>query len=568
MIRFKRIRWKNFLSTGNLFTEIQLDKSNTTLVIGENGAGKSTLLDALTFVLFNKPYRSVTLPQLVCSVNERDCVVEIEFEQGGGEYRVVRGQAPKTFEIWKDGILVDQDAKSRDYQKFLEESVLRMNYKSFCQVVILGSANYVPFMRLAAADRRAVVESILDIGVFSSMNSVLKERISATKEELQHASAALAVAKERTSLLKGMAEEERKRRKRDREWEARQVEDARREEAAARAEAETASKAISLLMESVSDEDEVMRRRESCMDVRRKLMARQETVEEEIEFYERNEVCPSCSRAIDSEFRANALAKGRDKASRIAEGLSEIVRRISVEEERIAEMERTMAEVRRLNAIVIRKGDEADSCARRAEEASRRPSEQTTVWKDLSDAVSAEEEAAETRAELVEEQHYLSLAATILKDAGIKAKIVRNYVPVINENINRYLKAMNLYVNFTLDEEFNETIRSRHRDEFTYSSFSEGEKRKIDLALLFAWRKIATMRNSVRTNLLILDEILDGSLDDGSTEAFLDVVGKQLDEGTNVFVISHKSKEVLQDRFSRTLQFTKRGNFSRMGVIR
>lgn len=563
MIKFKKIRWKNFLSTGNIYSEMQLDKTETTLVLGENGAGKSTMLDALCFVLFNKPYRSVNLPQLVSSVNEKDCIVEIHFTDGSTEYKVVRGQSPKVFEIWSNGKLIDQDSKARDYQRMLEDTILGMNYKSFCQVVILGSANYIPFMRLPAAERRSVVESILDIGVFSTMNAQLKERVSTNKEELQHAEAAVSVARERVSLLRRMVEEDRKRQEHDDAWEAEETAKAKEEIRILREKSAEYSKEMSDLMDSVADEETVRNTKVKFKDIQAQMTKRVFALAKEVSFYESNDTCPTCTQRIDQGFRDSAVSKARSRTDEINKALGEVEGHIAFTESRLTEIAKVMSRVRELNTAIMRKANEVDAAERRISGIGRKPTVESTAERDLADAVTAEEEALDTKRELVEEQHYLSLAATLLKDSGIKSRIIKNYIPVINDTINKYLTKMNFFVAFQLDEEFNETIRSRHRDEFTYASFSEGEKRKIDLALLFAWRKIASMKNSITTNILILDEILDGSLDDQGTDAFLDIVGG-LDKDTNTFVISHKPKEILQDKFDRTVQFVKRGNFSRM----
>lgn len=564
MIRFKRIRWKNFLSTGNIFTDIQLDKSDTALVIGENGAGKSTLLDALTFVLFNKPYRSINLPQLVSSVNERDCVVEIEFSDGKCAYKVVRGQSPKVFEIWCDGKMVDQDAKSRDYQKTLEESILGMNYRSFCQVVILGSANYVPFMRLPPADRRGVVESILDIGIFSTMNATLKERVSTNKEEVRHAESAVAVARERVTLLRRMVEDEKKRRANDEAWGAEQVAAAQKAISDAKVAVSEATSEISSLMDSVSDQDAVRKSSDQYGNIKGQMQRRIATLRKQVAFYEGNDTCPTCTQRIDDAFKAGMVDKGNGRIGEMEKAVDEIEGQIALADERMTEIASVLARVRTLNALIVSKGNEvaaAEDKIRLISDRGNAVVEDKTA--ELDAAVRSEEEALDSKRELVEEAHYLSLAATLLKDSGIKSRIIRNYIPVINDTINGYLAKMNFFVDFRLNEEFSETIRSRHRDDFTYASFSEGEKRKIDLALLFAWRRIASLKNSVTTNLLILDEILDGSLDDQATESFLDIVNS-LGSGTNTFVISHKPREMLQDKFGRTIEFVKRGNFSRV----
>lgn len=563
MIQFKRIRWKNFLSTGNTFTEIQLDKTETTLILGENGAGKSTLLDALTFVLFNKPYRNINLPQLVNSVNEKDCVVEVEFHNSKDEYKVIRGQSPKVFEVWKAGKLIDQDAKSKDYQKILEETILGMNYKSFCQVVILGSANYVPFMRLPAAERRAVVESILDIGVFSLMNAHLKERISGNKEELTHAETAIGIARERVAVLRRMVDEERRRAAHDEAWQSEQVTKAQAAIEAARAEVEASLKAVNELMDAVADRDKVNETFSQYSNLKTQISKKMQTLRKEIAFYENNNTCPTCTQAIASDFKEATVTKGKDKAKKMEEAVADIEREMAMAQGRLDEIHSTMRRIQDLNTLIMKRNNEIESTQRHMGSILEKVKvAESNATADLEKAVLDEDDAVEGKRELVEEQHYLSIASTLLKDSGIKSRIIKNYIPIINTTINRYLTNMNFFVNFHLDEEFTETIKSRHRDVFTYASFSEGEKKKIDLALLFAWRAIASMKNSITTNLLILDEILDGSLDDQATDSFLDIMATAK-SGTNTFVISHKPKEILQDKFDRCIQFVKRGNFSR-----
>jgi DNA repair exonuclease SbcCD ATPase subunit len=564
MIKFKNIRWKNFLSTGNTFTEMQFDKTETTLVLGENGAGKSTLLDALTFVLFNKPYRNINLPQLVSSVNEKDCRVEVDFSDGKAEYKIIRGLAPKVFEIHKDGKLLDQDSKSRDGQKMLEELVLGMNYKSFCQVVILGSANYIPFMRLTAAERRSVVESILDIGVFSSMNTHLKERISNNKEELQHSETALAIKKERVNVLVRMSEEEKRRNEVDSEWEAEQVAAANKTILDAKTDIKNSLAAVQSHMDTVTDSNSIKENFEKYTNIKSQIQKKMTTLRKEIGFYETNDHCPTCTQKIDEQFKTSAIARGNAKSTDMEKAIEDIANEILTSQERIEEIGKVMVLVQQHNTNIVKKTNEIESTEKHIKTLTTKKTVKTVdVEKELSDAMSLQEEAAEEKRDLIEEQHYLSLAGTLLKDSGIKSRIIKNYIPIINDTINKYLTQMNFFVNFNLDEEFNETIKSRHRDIFTYASFSEGEKKKIDLALLFAWRAIASTKNSITTNLLILDEILDGSLDDQATDAFLDIMASTK-TGTNTFVISHKPKEVLQDKFDRCIQFVKRGNFSRI----
>jgi DNA repair exonuclease SbcCD ATPase subunit len=567
MITFKTIRWRNFLSTGNTFTEMSFQDTSTTLISGENGTGKSTLLDALTFALFNKPYRNINLPQLTNSVNEKDCVVELEFNDGKSEYKVIRGQSPKIFEIWKDGKLLDQEAKARDGQKILEEQILRMNYKSFCQVVILGSANYVPFMRLPAAERRSVVESILDIGVFSVMNTLLKERVSQNKEESAQVETQLALAKERVKNQRKIIDDERKRCQSDKEWETDEITKTNEAISKTQKEMEGLLVRIDEMLQSVEDKATVSKQREKYITLKTQIEKKISNIRKEIQFYETNDKCPTCSQSINEEFKKKVVETKGQKTGELDVGLQELLVKLKEADDRLNAITDVLLEVASLQSLVSKKTSDIESLNSYITKIRGRGGDTTKLIQEetaLQSLVTAEDEASETKKELVEDNHYLGLAAVLLKDGGIKKKIIKHYIPVINRTINKYLSMMNFFVNFNLDDEFNETIKSRHRDIFTYASFSEGEKRKIDLALLFAWRAMAEIKNSLSTNLLILDEVLDGSLDDTSTEAFLEIVNGMRGQGVNVFVISHKSKEVLQDKFERHVQMTKKGNFSKM----
>jgi len=567
MITFKTIRWRNFLSTGNTFTEMSFQDTSTTLISGENGTGKSTLLDALTFALFNKPYRNINLPQLTNSVNEKDCVVELEFNDGKSEYKVIRGQSPKIFEIWKDGKLLDQEAKARDGQKILEEQILRMNYKSFCQVVILGSANYVPFMRLPAAERRSVVESILDIGVFSVMNTLLKERVSQNKEESAQVETQLALAKERVKNQRKIIDDERKRCQSDKEWETSEITKTNEAISKTQKEMEGLLVRIDEMLQSVEDKSTVSKQREKYITLKTQIEKKISNIRKEIQFYETNDKCPTCSQSINEEFKKKVVETKGQKTEELDVGLQELLVKLKEADDRLNAITDVLLEVASLQSLVSKKTSDIESLNSYITKIRGRGGDTTKLIQEetaLQSLVTAEDEASETKKELVEDNHYLGLAAVLLKDGGIKKKIIKHYIPVINRTINKYLSMMNFFVNFNLDDEFNETIKSRHRDIFTYASFSEGEKRKIDLALLFAWRAMAEIKNSLSTNLLILDEVLDGSLDDTSTEAFLEIVNGMRGQGVNVFVISHKSKEVLQDKFERHVQMTKKGNFSKM----
>ena len=567
MITFNKIRWKNFLSSGNTLIEVSFRDTYTTLISGENGAGKSTILDALTFVLFNKPYRAINLPQLVNSVNEKDCLVEIEFSDGKHDYRVVRGQAPKVFEIWKDGKALDQEAKAKDGQKFLEEQILRMNFRAFCQVVILGSANYVPFMRLPAAERRTIVESVLDIGVFSIMNTLLKERVSQTKEEMTQVDVQLAVVKERVKNQRKVIEDERKRSEKDREWEDSEIRKTQDAISKVQGEMSELVARIDTMIDSVSDKKTVQKQKDKCFDLKGQIEKKISAIRKEIEFYNKHEQCPTCGQGIEETFKKGIVDNRTTKKTEMEKALEELTQKLKEATERHDAITDILHEIADLQALVANKTNDIENLNEYIEKVRGRnvDTEKLKVEeKALETMLSDESEVVDTKSELVQEQHYMNLASILLRDGGIKKKIIKQYIPVINRIINKYLSYMNFFVNFHLDDEFNETIKSRHRDIFTYASFSEGEKRKIDLALLFAWRAMAEVKNSLSTNLLILDEVLDGSLDDTSTEAFLEILNSMKGGGVNIFVISHKSKEILQDKFQRHIQVVKSGNFSKL----
>jgi len=568
MIRFKKLRWRNLLSTGQYFTEIDLAVTDTTLICGENGAGKSTMLDALCFVLFGKPYRNINLPQLVNSINQKDSLVEIEFSIGKDEYKVIRGQAPKVFEVYKNGKLIDQDAKSKDYQRMFEEQILRMTYKSFCQVIILGSANYVPFMRLPAAERRAIVETILDINIFSTMNTLLKGKVSQSRDELTEIESKLTVIKERISLHKKYMEE----RTKDENDLAQKYEDEIKEaeEKAAVLEEEISvlREKIELHLGEIDDNESVNKTKNNLESVQRQLNSKIKNLNNSVDFYEKNDTCPTCTQHIEPDFRDSMVASLNTKKQEIDKAISDIGATLSDTNKRIDQIASVIRVLKVTEGAIQERKSELSGHRKFVEKTKQKLSESKTSKKDdtkeqeaLAALAKEEEENVGSRKEIVDTQHYYGIASTLLKDSGIKSRIIKHYIPIINKVINQYLTQMGLFVNFNLDEEFNETILSRHRDTFTYASFSEGEKKKIDLALLFAWRTIAQMKNSVSTNLLILDEVLDGSLDDAACESFLDIL-KGMDENTNVFVISHKPKELLETKFSRILTFVKKNNFS------
>ena len=569
MITFKKMRWKNFLSTGNNFTEIDLDKNRTTLISGENGAGKTTLLDAITFVLFGKPYRNINIPQLPNSINEKDCIVEIEFLSGGVEYKIRRGIAPKLFEVYKSGKMMDQDAKSKDYQKMLEETILKMNYKSFCQVVILGSTNYVPFMRLPAADRRSIVEDLLDINVFSIMNTLLKSRMAQMKIDIVELEHKIELQKEKTIAQKRHIEILANKNKETIDRHEKEIQESNKQIEEHQKEIDEKRKKIEEMIQ-MSSQINVDTEIQKLSDLGKTIHMEMKKLDKDISFYSSNDHCPSCSQKIDCEHKEKVLTEKNTKKSELEKGmqlqekqmtkLSEklvekntINNKILLEQRMIHEIDNQVSATNKYVKKLRTDIDSIQSDTKNIDEEQAKLKEMGQVGKEL----------VENKLKLNDDMQYYSLASFLMKDTGIKSKIIKYYLPIMNKIINKYLAQMDFFVQFELNDSFEETIKSRHRDIFTYDSFSEGEKRKIDLSLLFAWRAVAQLKNSLNCNLLIFDEVLDGSLDDVATESFLSIL-KGLDKGTNIFVISHKSKELLQDKFQDHITFIKRNNFSKI----
>ena len=563
------MRWKNFLSTGNNFTEINLDKNRTTLISGENGAGKTTLLDAITFVLFGKPYRNINIPQLPNSINEKDCIVEIEFLSGGVEYKIRRGIAPKLFEVYKSGKMMDQDAKSKDYQKMLEETILKMNYKSFCQVVILGSTNYVPFMRLPAADRRSIVEDLLDINVFSIMNTLLKSRMAQMKIDIAELEHKIELQKEKTIAQKRHIEILANKNKETIDRHEKEIQESNEQIEEHQKEIDEKRKKIEEMIQ-MSSQINVDTEIQKLSDLGKTIHMEMKKLDKDISFYSSNDHCPSCSQKIDCEHKEKVLTEKNTKKSELEKGmqlqekqmtkLSEklvekntINNKILLEQRMIHEIDNQVSATNKYVKKLRTDIDSIQSDTKNIDEEQAKLKEMGQVGKEL----------VENKLKLNDDMQYYSLASFLMKDTGIKSKIIKYYLPIMNKIINKYLAQMDFFVQFELNDSFEETIKSRHRDIFTYDSFSEGEKRKIDLSLLFAWRAVAQLKNSLNCNLLIFDEVLDGSLDDVATESFLSIL-KGLDKGTNIFVISHKSKELLQDKFQDHITFIKRNNFSKI----
>jgi DNA repair exonuclease SbcCD ATPase subunit len=569
MITFRTIRWKNLLSTGNVFTEIRLDKASTTLICGENGAGKTTLLDALTFVLYGKPYRNINLPQLVNTINGKDCLVEIEFGVNGSDYKVVRGQSPKIFVMFKDGKEIEQTANAKDYQQILESQILKMNYKTFCQVVILGSTNYIPFMRLPAADRRNIVENLLDIDVFSKMNEMLKGRLTGAKDSLRTVESDIATLKLRMDAKREFIQK------------TEEKSDSQLESYAASEREENANLQV-LVEKKAQIQEEIASLLESVVDVEKRrdslsqmnALKKQMTVgvrkaQDEKTFYEENADCPVCKSSLSEKFRQDMIGKKASRESELQEALDRMTRMIEESRKELDEKNEILSaidgkkqESHRTDSAITG----AKKYIRQLQELAdktRRDRESLQSERDALSAVQREGDAAEDRRkELVGDMHTMEIAAVLLKDSGIKRKIIRKYIPALNKIINKYLISMDFFAQFTLNEEFTEIIKSRHRDEFSYENFSEGEKLRIDLSLLLAWRDIARMKNCANTNLLILDEVFDSSLDAVGTEEVMKIL-QSMGSTNNVFVISHKADQLL-DKFQNILTFRKSNNFSRI----
>ena len=569
MITFETIRWKNFLSTGDQWTEIDFCESPSTLIVGSNGAGKSTMLDALCFALFNKPFRKINRGQLVNSINEKGLKVEVCFSIGKDEYRVFRGAKPNLFEVYKNNKMVDQDAAAKDTQKYLEQSVLKLNYKSFTQVVILGSSTFVPFMQLGASVRREVIEDLLDIQIFSNMNSLLKDRVRSAQSQSNDCGHVLRLTKEKVEsqqkLLDSLKEVNHNR----------QEEKRKRYNKNSKSIEEVKSNHIKL-------QDEILVLQEEVGDVElqrkfvRKLRQGQADKKSELKliannlkFFKSHDQCPTCTQSISTTFKNNQVdtltGSGTTLATEIEAFTQDITEAVSV----ITKIEETSAKLYEVRSDATAQEREVVRLEKENLEISKQilelqqstpniDQEKETLQGYLAEYKTTEKDCAEVSQKLDEFQ----VVSSLLKDSGIKSQIIKKYVPIFNQLINKYLSSMEFFVNFTLDEEFNEVIKSRFRDEFSYASFSEGEKQKIDLALLFTWREVARMKNSVATNLLILDEVFDSSLDSSGTGELLQIL-KSLGDGTNVFVISHKG-DILVDKFLRTLKFEKVNDFSKM----
>ena len=570
MIIFKSVRWKNFLSTGNTFTEINLIKHKSTLIVGQNGTGKSTMLDAISFALFGKPHRNINKPQLLNSINNKACVVEVEFSIGKIEYKIVRGLKPNLFEIWKNDTMINQSSHAKEYQKILEQNILKLNHKSFHQVVVLGSSSFIPFMQLAAGHRRDVIEDLLDINVFSKMNIILRDKQSAIKDQLKDIGYNIDIVKNKIDTqqkyiqdIKTLTDDNRK------EYESRIYESQNSID-----ELQGKNSKLSLgLDESIREAEE---RLATLHDKRQALMLggqdRQTNltnVRQRIKFFEENETCSVCDQAISDSHKHDILKSAKEEADQIQSECRKIGSNGTAVEKEISETGGVLRTLRLKVSELSENNVQITSLQKQIKEYQLYLNKGVSADLNLAEAdlkqLNDERNGLlESKFEVSELYSYNSVMSEMLKDTGIKTKIIKQYLPVINQLVNQYLQILDFFVHFNLDESFSETIRSRHRDEFTYASFSEGEKQRIDLSLLFTWRQIAKMKNSVATNLLILDETFDSSLDHEGVDNLLKIL-TTLGDDTNIFVISHKG-EVLDGKFNSKIEFKKEKNFSKIAA--
>jgi DNA repair exonuclease SbcCD ATPase subunit len=568
MILFEKIRWKNFLSTGNQFTEVELNKNSTTLIVGNNGAGKSTILDALCFVLFGKAFRKINKPQLINSTNEKDCLVEIELKIGSTDWIIRRGIKPNIFEIYRNGSVLDQSSSAIDQQKYLEQSILKMNYKSFTQIVILGSSNFVPFMQLSAASRREVIEDLLDIKIFSSMNVIIKEKIRSLKEEIKTLELKKESVKDKVEMQKNFIDELENLGNANINANKEKIANIDIEIDNYNEENIEISNKLTLLEKQLEEYVGATDKLRKLGNLKGKISQKVSTITKEHKFFTENTVCPTCTQSIEEEFRLNRIKSAQDNAKELQSGYKELEEAIKKEEEREHQFLDLSKEVTNLTHGISQNNIRINGLQKQIRNLE---SEIQTITENLANRNSEHEKLENFKKDLKSVYDDLSgkkdliqyhdFSYSLLKDSGVKSKIIKKYLPLINQQVNRYLQMLDFYINFTLDEEFNETVQSPIHEDFSYSSFSEGEKQRIDLALLFTWREVAKFKNSTNTNLLILDEVFDSSLDGLGTEDFIKII-RYVVKDSNVFIISHKAG--MEDRFESVLKFEKVKGFSRM----
>jgi len=569
MINFKKVRWKNLLSSGNNFTEIDLNAHQTTLILGENGAGKSTLLDALCFGLYGRGFRNLKKELLINSVNEKGLVVEVEFNIGKKEYKVMRGAKPNKFEIHVDGVFVNQDATVKDYQEQLEKNILKMSYRSFTQVAILGSANFVPFMQLKAKDRRGLIEDLLDISIFSTMSDILRKRVSNYVVEQRENEHEINIMEERINGLNEQLNALRVNRDEKIGKFESTIKETEDNVDSLMKKVELKTETIKEKTSSISDRDPQGDRLKRALEFEKKMEENRRKVEKEISFYEKNDECPTCKQGLDEEHKKTHIAEKQKKKDELVSALQQIEDTITDSSNRMDEIgkvqqgiESLQKQIAVIQTEIISNQKYIKKLNKEIEDLQIEANVPSNTHESIEENESKLEILLSKKETLVEQGHYYELAQMLLRDQGVKQKIIKQYVPVMNNMINKYLASLEFFVGFELDESFEETIKSRFRDVFKYDNFSQGEKMRIDLSILFTWRTIARMKNSVNTNLLILDEVFDSSLDTNGTDDFLKLLNT-LTEKTNAFIISHKG-EALYDKFNDVIRFEKHKNFSRI----
>ena len=569
MIKFEKIRFKNFLSYGNTWTELDLDKHKDTLIVGENGAGKSTFLDALSYALYMKPFRKVNNPQLVNSVNRKHLEVEVEFSVGSNRFKVMRGHAPRKFEVYQNGELLNQDAHTKDYQKILEQNILKMNYKSFTQIVVLGSRNFIPFMQLSTNDRRTVIEDLLDIQIFSTMAGLLKDKIAINKNELQDIEYQLNLHEDKVKVQEDYISKVQENKDAQLQEIKDKIDETSKQIDDHKVSLETFLGEADVLYKQCEPLESVSNRVQQFLTLEGQIEKKLTKLKKQLQFYEDNAECDTCGQEIPDDYRQEKATESNTAISETTTGLKQLEEQIQSNSERIEELKNIQTEAKakekqaeneRTSITILENILQGlnNEIAEKSFEAADEDEAEARLDQLLQDI----EETKTQRVDLRRKQAVFDTARTLLMDTGIKQRIIKQYVPVMNKLINKYLAAMEFFVDFNLDEDFKETIRSRHRDEFVYASFSEGEKMRIDLALLFTWRAIAKLKNSASTNILIMDEIFDSSLDTSGTDEFLKII-KELTSDTNIIIISHKTDQLL-DKFSNVVRFEKYKNFSRI----
>lgn len=565
MIKFTALRWKNILSTGNVFTELKLDEAQTTIIMGKNGAGKSTVIDALSFVLFGKPFRKINKPQLLNSITQKNLRVEVEFNIGPVDYKIIRGMKPNVFEVYQDGSLLNQSAEMKDYQSILEKNILKVNHKSFCQIVILGSATFQPFMQLTTGQRREIIEDLLDLQIFTTMNSVVKDKLLTINEDISDINTNKKILDNKITILKEYREQDINSSDKFIQEKKSLIEETVKKIESVKESIISVENEINSLSEKASDLDSLNKRLNKLNSLKHKIEANLAIIKKDITFFEEHQNCPTCQQSIEDSFKDQKISDKVSEKQSIEEGLIKLSEEFKNTNEKIDQILKINSEITEhkltKNSLKTKLSSFLDYKESLEKEIERANSEK----KDYSEIPKLEKELKSLEKkynDITEEKNTLQVVAMLLKDGGIKSKIIKQYIPIMNNLINKYLASMEFMCNFELDENFNETIKSRHRDVFSYSSFSEGEKMRINLAILFAWRAIAKMRNSINTNLLIMDEVFDSSLDSNGTEEFIKIIN-DLTIDTNTFIISHKTDQ-LSDKFERVIEFEKYKNFSRL----